>query len=179
MPLPATSRALSEERLIQSARAGESVALGALYDRHATALYRVAYGLTGSREDAEDVVHDVFLGLPEALRRYEERGNFGAWLTRVVVRVVLMKARSQRRRAEFALDEVSEPLAPQRTNVRAEYRDIERAIVTLPESLRVVFVLREIEGYSYDEIALLVGIRAGTARVRFTRALHLLRQTLR
>jgi RNA polymerase sigma-70 factor, ECF subfamily len=178
MPLAATSRFLSEDRLIRSAQQGESSALGELYDRHAASLFRVAYRLTGSREDAEDVVHDVFLGLPEALRRYEERGNFAAWLKRVAVRVVLMNARSRRRRGELALDDVIEPLAPQQTDVRAEYRDIERAIITLPESLRTVFVLREIEGYSYDEIAHLIGVRAGAARVRFGRALQLLRHTL-
>ena len=179
MPLAATNPFLSEDRLIRSAEQGESSALGELYDRHAASLFRVAYGLTGSREDAEDVVHDVFLGLPEALRRYEDRGNFTAWITRVAVRVVLMKARTTRRRGELALDETTEPRAPERTDDRAEYRDIERVIVTLPESLRTVFVLREIEGYSYDEIAQLIGVRAGTARVRFARALQLLRQTLR
>ncbi len=58
--------------LIAEARAGSPDALSALYLEHGAALFRLAYRLVGGREDAEDVVHDVFVGLPEALRRYED-----------------------------------------------------------------------------------------------------------
>src|SRR5688500_14931734 len=92
------------DELVRSARAGESAGIGELYDRYAGPLFRTAYRLTGSAADAEDVVHDVFVGLPEALRRYEERGSFSAWLTRVTVRTTLMRARSGRRRRETSLD---------------------------------------------------------------------------
>jgi RNA polymerase sigma-70 factor (ECF subfamily) len=60
--------------LIAEARTGSPDALAGLYLEHGAALFRLAYRLVGTREDAEDVVHDVFVGLPEALQRYEERG---------------------------------------------------------------------------------------------------------
>jgi DNA-directed RNA polymerase specialized sigma24 family protein len=90
--------------LIAEARAGSPDALSALYLEHGVALFRLAYRLVGAREDAEDVVHDVFVGLPEALGRYEERGSFGAWLKRVIARVALMTLRSGKRRREVGLD---------------------------------------------------------------------------
>src|SRR5262245_59070227 len=67
-----------------------------LYRRHAGALMAVAYRLLMSRADAEDVVHDLFVGLPEALRKYEERGAMGAWLKRIVVRLSLSRIPARR-----------------------------------------------------------------------------------
>src|SRR5213592_1845061 len=64
--------------LVGGVRDGDPAALGLLYDAFGAGLFRLAYRLTGTREDAEDVVHDVFVGLPEALTRYEERGRLGA-----------------------------------------------------------------------------------------------------
>src|SRR5882724_3722332 len=94
----------SPASLITEARAGSPDALSALYLEHGAALFRLAYRLVGAREDAEDVVHDVFVGLPGALRRYEERGSFAAWLKRVTARVALMRLRSGKRRRGVALD---------------------------------------------------------------------------
>src|SRR5437016_13910873 len=97
----------SPASLIAEARAGSPDALSALYLEHGAALFRLAYRLVGAREDAEDVVHDVFVGLPEALRRYEERGSFAAWLRRVTARVALMRLRSRKRRREVSLDDAA------------------------------------------------------------------------
>ena len=70
----------TREFSIEALRAGRPDALAALYREHGAALYRLAYRLTGSRHDAEDVVHDMFVGLPEALRRYILRTRFiHAW----------------------------------------------------------------------------------------------------
>src|SRR5438128_12595842 len=98
-----TSAGNGSSASIAEARAGSPNALSALYLEHGAALFRLAYRLVGAREGAEDVVHDVFVGLPDALRRYEERGSFAAWLKRVTARVALMRLRSGKRRREGAL----------------------------------------------------------------------------
>lgn len=90
------SQELSDAVLVARVRAGDLAALGTAYERHAQMVMAVAYRLTGSRADAEDVLHDVFLGLPEALQRYEERGSFTSWLKRVAVRAALMRGRRSR-----------------------------------------------------------------------------------
>ena len=167
---PATPAALAEQ-----ARAGSSGALGGLYRLFGPALFRLAYRLTGSKEDAEDVVHDVFVGLPEALERYEERGRLDAWLRQLTARVALMRLRSSRRRSEVRLenDAMGAIGAP-----RDEGIALQAAVDTLPAPLRSVLVLKEVEGYSHAEIGDILGISAVASRVRLMRAMSRLRRML-
>jgi RNA polymerase sigma-70 factor, ECF subfamily len=161
--------------LIEAVRAGNPEALAALYREHGAALYRLAYRLTGTREEAEDVVHDVFVGLPEALAHYEERGKFPSWLKRVAARQALLRLRSRQRRREVSLDVADQnPRPPVDANVTA----LEGAVKGLPDSLRVVIVLKEVEGYSHSEVAALLGISVAASRVRAARALARLRKAL-
>jgi RNA polymerase sigma-70 factor, ECF subfamily len=161
--------------LVQQARGGSSEALASLYSTFGATLHRLAYRLTGRREDAEDVVHDVFVGLPEALGRYEERGSLEAWLKRVTARVALMRLRSRNRRREVGLDAAGPPAEPK---TGAAGIALQAAVDALPDPLRMVLVLKEIEGYSHAEIGALLGIRAGTSRVRLHAALKRLRKAL-
>lgn len=165
--------------LIERTRAGEPDALAALYERYARPIIGLAYRITGSMEDAEDVLHDVFLGLPETLHRYEERGNFEGWLKRVAARVALTRIRTRSRRREVAMTPLAEPATEASDNAVANQAALEQAIAALPDNLRVVFVLKEIEGYSHAEIASLLGIKTGTSEVRLCRAVKKLRKLLR
>lgn len=164
--------------LVRAARTGDMQALGALYDQFADVLFRTARRLNGSSDDAQDVVHDCFVGLPEALRHYNEQGSLESWLKRVVVRLVLMRRRRETRRREDALDFAPALESGSRTDATAQLHDIHRVINALPDSLRDVFVLKQIEGYAHEEIAQLLGITAGASRVRHTRALDALRRSL-
>ena len=80
MPRPHDPPRGASPEWLAELRAGSPRAITACYREHASALLTLAMRLTGERADAEDVVQDVFVGLPEALRRYEERGLFAAWL---------------------------------------------------------------------------------------------------
>src|SRR5215510_7288038 len=94
----------SDARLVADAALGAPDALAALYSRYAKQLLAVAYRLLQTTQDAEDVVHDVFVGLPEALRRYEERGSLGSWLHKITARVALMRLRERSTRPSVELD---------------------------------------------------------------------------
>lgn len=162
-----------EAALLAAVRQGCNEALGQLYQRHATDVYSVAYRLTGSPQDAEDVLQDVFVGLPRALRGYDEQGRFGAWLGRVAARTALMRLRSRGARREEAMDSAED--APARGEADPVDRiAAERALRRLPDGLRAVFVLKEIEGYSHAEIGALLGITAENSAVRLSRAWKLL-----
>ena len=154
--------------LVLNAREGDADALAALF--------RLAYRLTGTRQDAEDVVHDVFVGLPEALARYEERGRLGAWLGRVTARVALMHQRRSRRRREIGLEDAAE--IPGRAAANGDGAAVWAALDTLPATQRAVLVLKEMEGYSHAEIAATLGITQVTSRVRLLRALRQMRRQL-
>jgi RNA polymerase sigma-70 factor, ECF subfamily len=173
---PATP--LDPTALASAVRAGDVAALGALYDAYAESLFRTAYRLSGNREDAQDVVHDCFVGLPEALRQYDEHGKLDAWLRRIVVRLVLMKRRSVDRRREVPYDATPPLASASRTDAAAELDDVHRVVAALPTPLRDVFVLKQIEGYTHDETARLLGISSGASRVRLTRALDALGRAL-
>ena len=170
----ATTTTRSDAELVALVTGGDLAALGALYDRYAGILLAVAYRLLMSRADAEDVVHDVFVGLPEALRRYEERGALASWLKRVTVRVALSRLRHDEVRAAQSLD--ASLGAPTRDAAAA--MDLESAVAALPPSLRAVLVLKEIEGYSHAEIADMIGISVAASKVRLHRALRALRRQL-
>jgi len=144
-----------------------------LYRRHASALMAVAYRLLMSRADAEDVVHDLFVGLPEALRKYEERGSMESWLKRIVVRLALSRLRARR---ELPLDAAQDLTA--RPSDPTDRVALQRALAELSPSLRAVLVLKEIEGFSHAEIAGMLGISVGASEVRLHRALRQLRASL-
>src|SRR5437870_8496282 len=165
----------SPASLIAEARAGSPHALSALYLEHGAALFRLAYRLVGAREDAEDVVHDVFVGLPEALGRYEERGSFASWLKRVTARVALMRLRARTRRREVGIEPTLPTAGPPLDSASVALR---AAVDALPDPLRAVLVLKEIEGYSHAEVGELLCISAGASRVRLNRAMRRLRKTL-
>jgi RNA polymerase sigma-70 factor (ECF subfamily) len=181
VPAPEPSIPFANERsddaaLVQRLSTGDLGALDALFHRYASALLNLARRVTGSSVDAEDVVQDLFVGLPMAVRRYAERGSFGAWLRTVTVRLALDRVRRRTRRHEVDLDLAGEQTAVSET---PEVRwDIEGAIAALPDDLRMVFVLKEVEGFSHAEIGRLLGIRTGTSEVRLHRAMRALRRAL-
>jgi len=170
-PERATVRDADDAVLIAAVRSGSTQALAELYARHAPAVFTAALRLLGSREDAEDVLQDVFVGPPEALACDEERGAFGAWIRRAAVRASLMVLR---RRGGMR----HEPLQSA-ADVAAAPPEPERAIAALPDPLRVVFVLREVEGYTHAEIAELLGITRTAPELRLHRAWKLVRRSIR
>ena len=166
-----------EQSLLERVQRGDGEALATLFRRYAADLHRLVYRLLGSRDDADDVVQDVFVGLRHALARYEPRGRFDVWLRRVAARTALMRLRADRRRRARAEHVVTEPrvLPVDDTALGSE---LARAIDALPEALRVVFVLRMIEGFSHDEIAAALDTSVGASKVRLHRALKRLQSAL-
>ena len=159
----------SDAALIAATVAGERDALAALYARHGRDVYALALRMLGSASDAEDVLQVVFVGLPQALRRYEERGTFGAWLRLITARTAL--ARRRRVRATEPLD-AGLHASPVDPGLRV---DLARAVARLPDSLRIPFVLRAVDGLSHDEIGGVLEITPANAMQRFSRACRLLR----
>src|ERR1051325_8625989 len=116
MALPRANDHLHEPtdaQLAGDAARGNPDALASLYARYARGLFAVAYRLLQSTEDAEDVVHDVFVGLPEALRRYDERGSLGPWLKKITARVALARMREATRH-HVPLDQATTAAMPGR-----------------------------------------------------------------
>jgi RNA polymerase sigma-70 factor, ECF subfamily len=143
MPLPQESALLDECALIAQAGAGSHDALAALFRRYGADVQRVAYRLTMSADEADDVVQDVFIGLPETIAAYGGTGDFGAWLRKVSVRTTLVRMRSGRRRAATAI-RASALNETAMNNFVLDRMAIATALAALPSDLRIVFILRDI-----------------------------------
>ena len=155
-----------------------SGALDEVYWRYASQLLRLAVTVLGAPDDAEDVVQDVFVGLLLATGHYVERGAFGGWLKQLTLRTALMHLRRRSNRRTDGLDTDATNHLPAPPDRVLERIDIASAIASLPDPLRVVFVLARVEQLNHDEIAELLGIRRGTSEVRLHRAIRRLRDFL-
>lgn len=186
MPVIHTNATLTEvsSDVLEAARRGATNGISAVYHVYAGAMLRTATRITGSAADAEDIVHDVFIGLPEFLKRYEHRGQLESWLRSLVIRLALDRMRRELRR-ETKLTRVAHELRSALTSARESRAlnsdlkiDLNRHLSVLPQGLRVVFVLRFFEDKSYEQIAALLHITPGSARVRYQRVLQRLRKTI-
>lgn len=175
-PMASLKEFPSDQGLVNAVLGGSREALGHLYTRHAEAVFNAAYRLTGARDEAEDVLQDVFVALPGALARsYEERGRFAAWIHRLAVRTALTRLRSRsRRREEALLEDVG--VRADACDMAVERIALERALVAMPWAMRAVFVLKELEGYSHAEIGELLGVTRLTSATRLSRAWARLRK---
>lgn len=164
--------------LVARTAAGDADALAALFRRYGESVHALALRLSRSPDEAEDVLQDVFIGLPEALRRYEERGQFEAWLARVTTRVTLMRLRESQRSVSLPPDaDMPRGAAPSdRLDARIT---LQRALEELTPAAREIVLRREIEGQSHTEIARELGISRNNSEVRLFRALRQLRFFLR
>ena len=164
--------------VIVAARSGSVDALGELYRRHADDVHALAYRILASREDAADVLQDVFVGLPRALRSYTEQGRFESWLKQVTVRTCLMRQRRERRKRETSLEGAALEAYATPKSHPLDRLALQRALAAQPDSLRAVFALREIEGYTHAEIGELLGISEANSATRLARAWSRLRKEL-
>jgi RNA polymerase sigma-70 factor (ECF subfamily) len=168
--------------LIEKLKAGSQQALHELYTRYSRPVYLTALRITDSPQDAEDVLQDLFVALPEAIASYEGRGSFEGWIKRVALRMGLMRIRRAYRHREVPLG--TRPVAAQEDEALPNGSDsvdtvsLERALAQLPVVDRVVLVLKEIEGYSHAEIGALLGITKTASESRLFRAKRELRELL-
>jgi len=151
---------------------------------HSGRVYRLAYRLTGNRQDAEDLTQDVFVRVFRSLDSFEP-GNFAGWLHRITTNLFLDRARRAARiRMDGFADGAENQLlgshvVPEDAVHDAGFDpDVEAALASLPEKFRVAVVLCDIEGLSYDEIADVLGVKVGTVRSRIHRGRMQLRDAL-
>jgi RNA polymerase sigma-70 factor, ECF subfamily len=162
---------------VRRARQGSNDALAVLYTAHGAEVLGTAYRILGNRADAEDALQDVFVGLPEALAHYHEEGKLGAWLRRLAARTALMRLRRGRRESSFSED-FDPPVRDVPNAGPLERLAVADALHRLPEGLRQVFLLKEIEGFTHEEIGEMLGITPGASGVRLHRAWRSLRTLL-
>ena len=163
-------------QVINKCLQGDIKAQYQLYKQHSKAMYNIAIRFLDHKMDAEDILQEIFVGLPEALRRFDGR-NFAGWLTVVARRRALMVVRARNRRDELE-DQPGPSLAEPSEDRSLTRIAIERSLSGLPGPLRDVFVMKEVHGLSHREIADAMGITESVSQIRLYRARHALRKAL-
>jgi RNA polymerase sigma-70 factor (ECF subfamily) len=146
---------------------------------HLRSLYGTAYRMTRNAHDAEDLVQETFLRAYRAFDRYEAGTNIRAWLYTILHRV-RTDAFRRAGRSPSTVELVGEgPAVPPPQDALARGgEDLERALQGLPEAFRTAVVLRDVEDFTYDEIARILSVPIGTVMSRIHRGRALLRQAL-
>ncbi|PIR86759.1 MAG: RNA polymerase subunit sigma-24 [Candidatus Harrisonbacteria bacterium CG10_big_fil_rev_8_21_14_0_10_49_15] len=176
-----------EQELIQAAQHGDDQAFGRLYDHYIKAIYRFIAVKVGSKEQAEDLTHEVFLRAWQKLPSFKSRGfPFSSWLYRIARNRVIDHYRTQK--SHLNVDDLVGQMEEEFLKVSSDQRqqldlklDLEKvmsALEQLTPDQREVMELRFIEDLSPKEIAEVIGKREGTVRILQHRATKKLQELL-
>jgi RNA polymerase sigma-70 factor (ECF subfamily) len=175
-------------RIVEQVRGGEVAAFNRLVDLYQDYLFGVAFRILTDRDLAADAVQDAFLHAYQRLDGYRG-GAFRSWLTRIGVNACMDILRSKRRRPSQPFpdldDDSWEPRAPDdaeseaRATASAQRRALSEALARITHDQRVAIVLYDVEGFDYEEIAVMTDVSLGTVKSRIHRGRLALRELLR
>jgi RNA polymerase sigma-70 factor (ECF subfamily) len=172
-----------EEKLIRSAVGGDSSAFGSLYDRYQPAIYRFIVVKVGSREEAEDITHHVFLSAWTKVGTYKHRGHpFSSWLYQIARNMVIDHYRS--RKDDVSLDKLDPEssiipaVAQSDLSIKLELEKVHRAIKELKPDYQDVIILRFIEDLPLKETATILKKSEGAVKLAQHRAIKELKEKL-
>lgn len=159
-----------EHRLIRLASDGDATAIRALYDRYAPRVYAVVRRIAGDDDLAQDYAQEAWIRAIRALPSFRGDSRFSTWLHRIAVNAALQalrKADTRKKREGPVPDEI--PVAPRYRDSLLQQR-LERALDGLPQGMRRVLILHDVEGYTHEEIGDVLGVTAGTSKSQLSKA---------
>jgi RNA polymerase sigma-70 factor, ECF subfamily len=170
----------SVEELVARSREGDARAFEEVYRRLLGRVYALCLRMSADPVRAEELTQDVFVRAWEKLDSFRGESRFSTWLHRLAVNLILQERRSDGRRGgrEEPLGDPELLVAEAQRAMPGTRVDLERAIAGLPAGAREMLVLRDIEGYRYQEMAELRGVALGTVKAQIHRARKLLREAL-
>lgn len=179
---------------IRGAQQGDATSFDCLVDAYAPRLFGFLYRLTGSRQESEDLLQEVYLRLVRMIEAYTHDGRFDAWLFRIAANLVRDRVRKVRRTGKFVSGagdagddgngsliesiEAAEPEVERGLVMSEEMDALNRALAELPEAEREVITLRHFSQMSFKEIADATNVPLGTALARGHRGLEKLRRLM-
>jgi RNA polymerase sigma-70 factor, ECF subfamily len=190
-PFAAESPECDDRLLVADAKLGRTGAFGVLYERHHSKIYRTAFRILRNRQDAEDAVQRCFQRAFTNLTRFREDSTFLTWVTRIAINEALMLVRQRRPNKTLsereddgassysAFDLPDDRPTPEQVLAQTEVRDaVTHAISKLRHNLRIVVLLREVQGLTSAETARHLGLTVGTVKARIFHARRHLRRHL-
>jgi RNA polymerase sigma-70 factor, ECF subfamily len=183
IPVARSEKADIEHDLVRRAQSGEEAAFEELIRRHQQRVFGLVNGILRRRDDVEDVVQQVFLKVFVSLKRFDQRSAFSTWLYKISVNECWDYLRKRKVRpltyeADLSEDQVSRldgvasaENPPEDPGQLAEARDLlERMLDKLPEEDQQLLMLKEVEGFSVQELAEMLNLNVNTVKVRLFRS---------
>lgn len=182
-----------EKLLIKKSQSGDVDSFEFLLDSYDKKAYNIAYRIMGNEEDAKDMAQEALLRVYRSLKDFKGQSSFSTWLYRIVTNVCLDELRRRKKEKYVSMDSTiytdngelhrelcSEKETPESIYERVEEGELVRnAIQELSEDYRSVIVLRDIQGFSYEEISNILDCSLGTVKSRINRGRTILKDKLR
>jgi RNA polymerase sigma-70 factor (ECF subfamily) len=180
---PAANGAVDERQLVRQAQKGDRAAFELLVQRHQHRVFAVARGILKRQEDVEDVAQQVFVKAYFSLKRFDQRAAFSTWLYKITINECwdLLRKRKARplvyesdfneeQSRQYSATERESTKGPDTSDRMAMRERLETMLGQLEKRDRAMLILKEVEGFSVEEIALSMGLNANTVKVRLFRA---------
>jgi RNA polymerase sigma-70 factor (ECF subfamily) len=177
---------LDDAAAVALAARGDEDAFRVLVERHSRSVFRLAFRMTGTAEDAEDVVQETFVRAYRQLARFESRSNFATWLYRIGFNCAIDHLRGRNDKETNPAPEVLDRLAPAATGPTSEDlvfagqigARVQQALNGLSEQERAAFLMRHYHGCSIEEICGALGLKTNAAKHSIFRAVKKMRTEL-
>lgn len=178
---------MDDRELVHRTLEGNRQAYSSLVLKYQTKVYNMAFGFVKNRETADDLAQEIFVKAYVSLKKFQFKSGFGTWLYRIAINHCKDYLRAQQKMRTVPFDNYSEKTAikvdASRDREQRRREDqieglIQKGILALPEKYKTIITLRDIQGLSYDEIAKILSLSAGTVDSRIHRARKMLRLKL-
>jgi len=189
---PEPAEGPTDRELVALAQKQDVEAYNELIRRYHRKIYALVYNMTSNKEDAEDLVQEVFFKAYSALKNFKGDSSFYTWVYRIAVNRTINFVKKRKKRQGFSLDDVDsgmerDPAYVELSSKESPYRDatiselqekLNTVLQKLSEKHRAVVVLHDIQGVPHEEIARMLGVSSGTVRSRLFYARQLLQAEL-
>ena len=178
---------VTDNEVIESFRAGDIEAFHEIVTRYTQRVHNLAHRISRNEEDTEEIVQDVFVTVYNKINKFEGKSAFSSWLYRITANAALMKLRKRKQTSSVSLDELAEVggielVANDDTAEFCSQKEVrtvlEKALGCLPADYRAIFVLRDVDKLSNQEVSDILGISVPAIKSRLHRSRLMLRKRL-
>jgi len=176
-----------QKEVIENCKAGDEKAFAEIVFHYQKKVFNIAYRMLGNLEEAKDLAQEVFISVFESIKGLKEEAKFDAWLTQIALNHCRNRWKYLKRRQYFNSDSLDDPVETEDGNMPRAIVDpsdnpetlyekkmiqqfIQRGLLKLKEDQRELLVLRDLQGFSYEEMAVLLALPKGTIKSKLHRA---------
>lgn len=181
----------SEKIWLKQSKSGDLASFERLIEKYQHVAYNIAYRMVGNEEDAKDITQEAFIKVFKSITSFREDSSFSTWLYRIVMNT----CKDELRKKKLKVVSIDRDIEVGESSVTFEIPDhtyspevvyekkqlhamLSQALTDLPEQNRIVVIMRDVQGFSYEDIAECINIPVGTVKSRINRGRHMLREMI-